>query len=132
MATLMTPPTGNDERAALLLFLTTQRNALIASVHGVCLGGGLEIALHCDARTISTSVRHFGFPECFLGLVPGWPGADAYPPQPMVTQTRTVLDRYRAHGGRYREEVLAECGHSPHIEKHAEVLSLFTAFIDGH
>jgi hypothetical protein len=35
MATLMTPPTGNDERAALLLFLTTQRNALIASVQGL-------------------------------------------------------------------------------------------------
>lgn len=52
-----------------------------------------------------------------LGLVPGWPGADACPPQPMVGQTRAVLDRYTAAGGRYREEVYPGCGHSPHIER---------------
>ena len=35
-----------------------------------------------------------------VGAVPGWPGDDAFPPQPMVTQTRSVLDRYAASGGR--------------------------------
>jgi pimeloyl-ACP methyl ester carboxylesterase len=55
-----------------------------------------------------------------LGLVPGWPGADACPPQPMVGQTRAVLDRYAAAGGSYREIVYAECGHSPHVERPAE------------
>ena len=34
----------------------------------------MEIALHCDARTISTAVRHFACPECFLGIVPAWGG----------------------------------------------------------
>lgn len=34
-----------------------------------------------------------------LGVVPGWPGADACPPQPMVGQTRAVLERYAAAGG---------------------------------
>jgi pimeloyl-ACP methyl ester carboxylesterase len=51
-----------------------------------------------------------------IGAVPGWPGAETYPPQPMVGQMRAVLDRYRAAGGHYEERVLAECGHSPHLE----------------
>jgi 3-hydroxyacyl-CoA dehydrogenase/enoyl-CoA hydratase/carnithine racemase len=46
----------------------------VAAINGVCLGGGLEIALHCSARTVSTAVRHIGFPEVFLGLIPGWGG----------------------------------------------------------
>jgi pimeloyl-ACP methyl ester carboxylesterase len=50
------------------------------------------------------------------GVIPGWPGEDVAPPQPMVTQTRQVLERYRAAGGRYRELAIADCGHSPHLE----------------
>src|SRR5881397_103620 len=45
----------------------------VAAINGACLGGGVELALHCTARTISTTVRHFAFPEVFLGLFP--PGA---------------------------------------------------------
>jgi pimeloyl-ACP methyl ester carboxylesterase len=56
-----------------------------------------------------------------LGAVPGWPGAEACPPQPMVGQTRAVLERYAAAGGTYREVVYPNCGHSPHIEFPAEV-----------
>jgi pimeloyl-ACP methyl ester carboxylesterase len=59
-----------------------------------------------------------------LGVVPGWPGEDACPPQPMVAQTRAVLGRYAAAGGRYREVVLPGCGHSPHIEYPAEFATL--------
>jgi pimeloyl-ACP methyl ester carboxylesterase len=55
-----------------------------------------------------------------LGFVPGWPGAEVFPPQPMVSQMRAVLDAYKAAGGRYWEKVLADCGHSPHIEHSAE------------
>ncbi|MEH1013926.1 alpha/beta fold hydrolase [Micromonospora sp. CPCC 206060] len=58
-----------------------------------------------------------------LGMVPGWPGAEAYPPQPMVGQTRAVLDRYAAAGGRYREVVLAGCGHCPHLERPVEFVA---------
>jgi pimeloyl-ACP methyl ester carboxylesterase len=52
-----------------------------------------------------------------LGFVPGWPGADVYPPQPMVSQMRAVLEKYKANGGAYTEVVVADAGHSPHIEK---------------
>ncbi|MEO7268997.1 MAG: alpha/beta fold hydrolase [Knoellia sp.] len=52
-----------------------------------------------------------------LGLVPGWPGIDACPPQPMVGQTRAVLARYAAGGGAFTETTLEGCGHSPHIER---------------
>ena len=43
----------------------------LAAINGAALGGGLEIALHCDFRTLARSVRHIGFPEVFLGIIPG-------------------------------------------------------------
>ena len=46
----------------------------LAAINGVALGGGLEIALYCSARTVAANVQAIGFPECFLGLVPGWGG----------------------------------------------------------
>ena len=64
-----------------------------------------------------------------IGAVPGWPGADVYPPQPMVGQMRAVLDRYRAAGGRYEEQVLAGCGHSPHLEQPDEFNELVGGFL---
>jgi 3-hydroxyacyl-CoA dehydrogenase/enoyl-CoA hydratase/carnithine racemase len=51
----------------------------VAAVNGACLGGGVEVALHCTARTISTAVRHFAFPEVFLGLFPAWGGTQLLP-----------------------------------------------------
>jgi 3-hydroxyacyl-CoA dehydrogenase/enoyl-CoA hydratase/carnithine racemase len=51
----------------------------VAAINGACLGGGVEIALHCSARTISTAVRHFGAPECFLGIIPAWGGTQLVP-----------------------------------------------------
>jgi 3-hydroxyacyl-CoA dehydrogenase/enoyl-CoA hydratase/carnithine racemase len=51
----------------------------VAAINGACLGGGVELALHCDVRTISTAVRHFACPECLLGIVPGWGGTQLIP-----------------------------------------------------
>jgi 3-hydroxyacyl-CoA dehydrogenase/enoyl-CoA hydratase/carnithine racemase len=51
----------------------------VAAINGACLGGGLELALHCRARTISSAVRHVGFPEVFLGIVPAWGGTQLLP-----------------------------------------------------
>jgi pimeloyl-ACP methyl ester carboxylesterase len=64
-----------------------------------------------------------------LGAVPGWPGEDAYPSQPMIGQTRAVFERRRSHGGQLREVVLHEVGHGPPIERAAEVASLMREHI---
>jgi pimeloyl-ACP methyl ester carboxylesterase len=48
-----------------------------------------------------------------LGAIPGWPGAEVAPPQPMVAQTRAVLDTY----GNYREVVIPDAGHGPHLDQ---------------
>ena len=49
-----------------------------AFVNGRALGGGLEIALHCNYRTLATTA-FTALPEVFLGLVPGWGGATILP-----------------------------------------------------
>ncbi|HEV7658141.1 MAG TPA: alpha/beta hydrolase [Mycobacteriales bacterium] len=54
-----------------------------------------------------------------LGVVPGWPGPEAYPAQPMVGQTRAVLAAYAAAGGEYREVALEDSGHGPHLDQPA-------------
>jgi 3-hydroxyacyl-CoA dehydrogenase/enoyl-CoA hydratase/carnithine racemase len=50
-----------------------------AFVNGAALGGGLELALHCTYRTISSGVLAVAFPETFLGLLPGWGGTYLLP-----------------------------------------------------
>lgn len=54
------------------------------------------------------------------GLLPGWPGEEAYPPQPMIGQTRAFLERYAAAGGNYTEVVIEDAGHISWIEKPEE------------
>lgn len=44
--------------------------AVIAAIHGYCLGGGLELALACDLRVAADDAR-FGFPEAKVGSMPG-------------------------------------------------------------
>ncbi len=50
-----------------------------AFVNGAAMGGGVEIALHCTYRTISSGVPAVALPETFLGLVPGWGGTYLLP-----------------------------------------------------
>ncbi len=64
-----------------------------------------------------------------LGALPDWPGADTHPPQPMITQTRAVLDRYAAAGGTYDEVVIANVGHTPHLEAPAEFAAALQAVL---
>jgi pimeloyl-ACP methyl ester carboxylesterase len=64
-----------------------------------------------------------------LELVPGWPGDGECPPQPMVAQTRAVLDRYAAAGGSYTEVVYPGCGHSPHVERPGEFAAALLALV---
>ena len=50
-----------------------------AFMNGAAMGGGLEVALHCTYRTVSSGVTAIGLPEAFLGLVPGWGGTYLLP-----------------------------------------------------
>lgn len=50
------------------------------------------------------------------GIIPGWPGEDVAPPQPIMAQTREVLGRYSADVGEVREELFEGAGHSPHLD----------------
>lgn len=73
-----------------------------------------------DAIVSDTSffdVNHLGA----LGIIPGWPGEEIAPAQPMVSQTRDVLAAYADRGGKVQELQLAGVGHSPHLERPAEV-----------
>ena len=51
---------------------------VIAAMHGYALGGGCEIALACDIRVGSTTLR-IGQPEVGLGVPPGWGGTQRLP-----------------------------------------------------
>lgn len=52
----------------------------VAAIHGLALGGGLEIALACDWRAASLdSSTKLGLPETMLGILPGWGGSVRLP-----------------------------------------------------
>jgi 3-hydroxyacyl-CoA dehydrogenase/enoyl-CoA hydratase/3-hydroxybutyryl-CoA epimerase/enoyl-CoA isomerase len=50
----------------------------VAAINGVCLGGGMELALACDFRVMSTAAS-VGFPEVKLGIFPGFGGTVRMP-----------------------------------------------------
>ncbi len=59
--------------------LHTAEIPTFAFVNGLALGGGLELGLHCDYRTVSAAAAGIGLPECFLGMFPGWGGTYLLP-----------------------------------------------------
>jgi 3-hydroxyacyl-CoA dehydrogenase/enoyl-CoA hydratase/carnithine racemase len=70
---------GGEAGHELFLRIRDLPFVTVAAINGAAVGGGVEIALHCDYRTISSSVRHFACPEVFLGLIPGWGGTQLVP-----------------------------------------------------
>jgi enoyl-CoA hydratase/carnithine racemase len=62
-----------DRTHSVLNSLDASPIVTIAAVHGICFGGGLELALACDI-IVSDKMARFGFPELRLGLIPGFGG----------------------------------------------------------
>jgi enoyl-CoA hydratase/carnithine racemase len=69
------PPSGIQQAADLIESVPV---AVVAAIHGYCLGGGLELALACDIRIAHTDAQ-LGFPEVRLGLLPGGGGTQRAP-----------------------------------------------------
>lgn len=86
--------------------------------------------IHGDKDLIVGDMSMFDFGALGkLGYVPGWPGDEVYPPQPMVGQTHAFLERYAAAGGHFQEVVIENTGHSPHIENPQEWLNAFLEMV---
>jgi pimeloyl-ACP methyl ester carboxylesterase len=66
-----------------------------------------------------------------LGAIAGWPGADVFPPQPMVAQIRAVLERYREAGGRVEIEIFGESGHAPFLDAAERWSAVYFGFLES-
>jgi len=64
---------------AVFAKLKDSRVPTFAFVNGAAMGGGLELALHCHYRTLSTGAAAIALPEVSLGLVPAWGGTQLLP-----------------------------------------------------
>ena len=95
----------------------------LAAVNGAALGGGLEIALHCDVRTLASNVRHLGFPEVFLGLFPAWGGTQLTPRLVgAAAAVKLIVDNPLAQNRMLRAPEALEVGLVDHVLEPVEFL----------
>lgn len=66
------------------------------------------------------------------GHIPGWPGVEICPPQPMLKQTRYALEAYAENGGKYHEVIMANCAHSPYIEDLGAFNAIFLPWLEAN
>lgn len=94
-----------------------------AFVNGAAMGGGVEIALHCTYRTVSSGVPALSLPEVFLGLVPGWGGTQLLPrligPDKAIT---VILDNPLSQNRQLKAKQVFELGIADAIFEPADFL----------
>ena len=90
----ITALTNADDAKTIIKFghdayakLRTSKIPTFCFVNGLALGGGTELALSCQYRTVAATA-FIGLPEVFIGLVPGWSGVTILPK--MVGPTNAV------------------------------------------
>ncbi len=91
---------------------------VIAAIHGLCLGGGTEIALACDIRICDTEAK-IGTPEVSLGLIPAWGGCVRLP---RIIGLGKALELILTGGQLTAQEAL-ECGLVSKVTSPDELLS---------
>src|SRR6187401_532184 len=102
----------------------------VAAVNGAAVGGGVEIALHCDYRTIASSVRHFACPELFLGLIPGWGGTQLVPQLVGAEEAVRFIVENPLHQNRMRNAQQAfDAGYADALFEPVEFLDDSLAFL---
>ncbi len=72
------PPPGTPSLPDLIDAIERSEKPVVAAIHGVAAGGGLELALGCHARIATTDAR-LGLPEVTLGIIPGAGGTQRLP-----------------------------------------------------
>ena len=90
----ITALTNADDAKTIIKFghdayakLRTSKIPTFCFVNGLALGGGTELALSCQYRTVSATA-FIALPEVFIGLVPGWSGVTILPK--MIGPTNAV------------------------------------------
>ncbi|MBW8830139.1 MAG: enoyl-CoA hydratase/isomerase family protein [Burkholderiales bacterium] len=63
---------------SVILMLEASDKPIVAAIHTVCMGGGLELALGCHYRVVQTGTQ-VALPEVKLGLLPGAGGTQRLP-----------------------------------------------------
>ncbi len=64
-----------------------------------------------------------------MNIIPGYPGEDVYPNQPMVSQTRYVLEKYKAKGGIYKEVMVEGSGHGVMLDNEDRFIAELKDFL---
>lgn len=64
-----------------------------------------------------------------MGYIPGYPGQEKFPSQPMVSQIKSFLDEYVVKGGTYEKLVVEGAGHTPFVEKPEEFVRKLIDFL---
>jgi 3-hydroxyacyl-CoA dehydrogenase/enoyl-CoA hydratase/3-hydroxybutyryl-CoA epimerase/3-hydroxyacyl-CoA dehydrogenase/enoyl-CoA hydratase/3-hydroxybutyryl-CoA epimerase/enoyl-CoA isomerase len=99
-----------------------------AVIDGPCLGGGLELALACDARIASDSVATvLGFPEVTLGLIPAWGGTQRLPRLVGIAHALELI----AGGESLATERAKEIGLVDRIVAPGDLVDAALALLDG-
>jgi len=81
-----------------------------AFINGLALGGGFEVALAADYRTVSADVPAIALPEVGLGLIPGWGGAYEVPRLIGIEKAIEVILRRPAVNRPFKAKEIFELG----------------------
>ncbi len=108
----------------------------LAAINGACMGGGLEIALHCDYRTLSAKAAALAFPEVFLSIVPGWGGTQLAPRLVGAANALTVIVRNALDNNRtLKPQQASELGFAdrllPAVDFFEDSLALLEDLVSG-